>query len=84
MLFSDFKTFKKEYIDTIIKEKTKLLKRWNQKFNQKWLIISIGLSMSSYLNIDDFEKSDSLKLDEWDKIILLDIHFSKYVEINAI
>ena len=84
MLFSDFKPFKKEYIDPIIKEKTKLLKRWNQKFNQKWLIISIGLSMSSDLNIDDFEKSDNIKLDEWDKIILLDIHFSKYVEINAI
>ena len=52
-------------------------------YDEKWLIISVGLSRSGDINLERLVLSEETGLKKWDKIVLIDIHFSKYLDINA-
>jgi len=83
MIFSDDVLPKVEWFIPIIEAKTELIKKWNGTYNHKWLVISIGLSRSGDITISRIKDLEKLKSKYWDKIILIDIHFADYVEINA-
>ena len=72
-----------EWLTPIIKSKDKLQENWTNNYDEKLLIISVGLSRSGDINLERLVLSEETGLKKWDKIVLIDIHFSKYLEINA-
>jgi hypothetical protein len=83
MLCSDYIEVKTEWFKPIIAAKTKKQKNWNDSYDCKWLLISIGLSRSGEINLKEIEHLQELRSAYWDKIILIDINFADYIEINA-
>lgn len=83
MIRSDYIEPSSEWIEPIIESKSKKVEKWTGTYDKKWLVISIGLSRTGDMNLKRLNLSESLKSDIWDKIILIDIHFSEYLDINA-
>lgn len=84
MIASNGITPKAEWLIPMIESKTKLMQNWNSTFNDKWLIISIRPSRAGYISINRIKNLDSIKYVLWNKIILIDIHFSDYIGIKPI
>lgn len=80
---SDYTPPKVEWFIPIIKVKTEKIKIWNETFDQKWLVISTGLSSSGDVSLRHIKDTEKLKSAYWDKIIIIDIIFADYVEINS-
>jgi hypothetical protein len=83
MIFSDYAHPKAEWFKPIIVAKTNKMKKWNGIYDYKWLIISTGLSRSGEITVGRIKHLENLKSAFWDKIILIDIHFADYIEIDA-
>lgn len=81
MIFSDYTSPKVEWFIPIIDAKTEKIKKWNKTYDQKWLVISTGLSSSGDVPIRHIKDTEKLKSAYWDKIIIIDINFGDYVEI---
>ncbi|MFQ3182469.1 MAG: hypothetical protein ACI9Z4_002081 [Polaribacter sp.] len=83
MTSSDYVEPNSDWIQPIIEAKTNKIEKWRDKYNEKWLLISIGLSRFRDLNLKSLDLSGDLKNNIWNKIILIDIYHSKYIDINA-
>jgi hypothetical protein len=83
MTSSDYVEPNSDWIKPIIESKTNKIEKWRGEYNEKWLLISIGLSRSGDLNLKRLDLSVDLKNNIWNKIILIDIHHSEYIDINA-
>ncbi|MBZ9651647.1 hypothetical protein [Psychroflexus montanilacus] len=80
---SDFTPPIVEWFIPIIKVKTEKIQKWNDTYDQKWLLISTGLSSSGDVSLRHIKDTEKLKSAYWDKIIIIDIIFADYVEINS-
>lgn len=80
---SDYEEPQAEWFQSIIKSKSDRSKNWDGDYEQRWLLISIGLSRSGDVTIKRIKNLKNLNLNNWDKVILIDVNFSDYVEINA-
>ncbi|SDG39480.1 hypothetical protein [Psychroflexus sediminis] len=80
---SDYTPPKVEWFIPIIKAKTEKIKKWNETYDRKWLVISTGLSSSGDVSLRHIRNIEKLKSAYWDKIIIIDINFADYVEINS-
>lgn len=83
LVYSDFLQNDKKSLEQIIEVKTGLSKKWNNRYKYKWLIISFGVSISGDVRFDLIKDLDKVKDNYWDKIVLIDINFGNYKEINA-
>jgi hypothetical protein len=70
-------------LQPIIDSKSSKIKEWKRSFDERWLIISIGIPISGDLNLIKVKNLEILEPREWNKIILIDIHFGNYKEINS-
>lgn len=83
MVATDYQTPKPEWIKSIIEAKTEIMDTWKGGYDEKWLLISVGLSRSGDLNLKKLKLSSELNCNDWNKIILIDVRFSEYLDINA-
>jgi hypothetical protein len=83
MTSSDYVEPNSDWIQPIIEAKTNKIEKWRDKYNEKWLLISISLSRFRDLNLKSLDLSVDLKNNIWNKIILIDIYHSKYIDIKA-
>jgi hypothetical protein len=72
-----------EWLQPIIDSKSSKIKEWKRSFDKRWLIISIGISISGDLNLNKIKNLEILEPREWNKIILIDIPFGDYKEFNS-
>jgi hypothetical protein len=83
MISTDYQEPKNDWFEPIIESKSTLLQNWKGNYAQNWLLISVGLSRSGDVTLNKIKDLKKLNTKNWDKVILIDVSFNDYVEINA-
>lgn len=82
-LSSNYESPSVDWIKPIIESKTDKAAHWTKSFDQLWLLISVGLSRSTDLDLRSIRLSQDLLGEPWDKIALIDVALEKFIEIDA-
>jgi hypothetical protein len=83
-LSSKYESPSVDWIKPIIDSKTKKSTQWTNSFDHLWLLISVGLSRSTDLDLRKIRLSKELLGEVWGKIALVDVPLENFVEIDAI
>lgn len=72
-----------DWIWPIIESKSQIATSWTNSFDQLWLLIAVGISRSSDLDLRTIKLSENMLGATWKKIALVDVSIEKVIEINA-